>query len=192
MAKVMADMDFVAAGAFSFLLFLIYDINGATANLPALRPLFAVGLLLLGGTSAGIIYHSRGHAHMLSPVFFAIAIAFLALLMYSLFFALPPKNTYIDGKPKLCTSGMYALCRHPGVLWLILMYAAVFCALPSNLTLAGGVLFSVLDVIYAVFQDLWTFPRLFPEYGEYRRCVPFLLPTPKSIKTALFGNRGKQ
>ncbi|MGI6202705.1 MAG: hypothetical protein ACOYID_04785 [Eubacteriales bacterium] len=180
-------MPFIAVGAFSYVLFLIYDINSVKANLPALRLLFGLGTVLLGCSSVAVAFLSRGFAHAATPVFAAVAAAFLALTIYSLFFALPPKSTYIDGQPKLCATGMYALCRHPGVLWLTLMYATVFGALPCTLTLVGGLIFSALDVLYALFQDVWTFPRIFPEYGEYKRSVPFLLPSPASVRLAVSG-----
>ena len=38
----------------------------------------------------------------------------------------------------------------------------------------------MLDVAYALFQDRWTFVRLFPDYREYRQETPFLLPTAAS------------
>lgn len=180
-------MTFIALGVLAYALMFLYDINGAKANIPALRPLFALGVALLGFASGAIVYASLGHAYAATPIFAVLALVFLALTVYSLFFALPPKSTYIDGRPKLCTTGMYALCRHPGVLWLSLMYASLWAALPCGLTLLGGAVFSALDIFYALFQDMWTFPRMFSDYGKYKKEVPFLLPNPASIRRALSG-----
>ena len=51
------------------------------------------------------------------------ALAFAALI-YCLFFALPFEQTYADqdSGSRVCRSGVYALCRHPGVLCFAVMY----------------------------------------------------------------------
>jgi protein-S-isoprenylcysteine O-methyltransferase Ste14 len=180
-------MLYIFIGASAFALFIIYDINGAKKNLPVLKPLFGIGLALLTISTAAVLYLSRGRAYTATPLFLAAAALFLALTIYSLFFALPFKSTYADGRPPLCTTGMYALCRHPGVLWLSLMYAALYGALPCGLTLSSGLIFSALDILYALFQDVWTFPRIFEGYGEYRRTTPFLIPDPASVRRAISG-----
>lgn len=180
-------MLYIFAGVSAFALFFIYDINGAGKNLPVLKLLFGIGLAILAASTAAILILSRGNAYTATPLFLAAAALFLALTIYSLFFALPFKSTYADGRPPLCTTGMYALCRHPGVLWLSLAYAALYGALPCSLTLWSGLIFSALDILYALFQDVWTFPRIFSGYGEYRRTTPFLIPNPASIRRALSG-----
>lgn len=180
-------MLYIIVGASSFALFLIYDINGTGKNLPALRPFFAAGVFTLAFSTVAIAVNSSSQAYFATPLFLAIAAVFLALTIYALFFAIPFKTTYTDGKPSLCTTGMYGLCRHPGVLWLSLMYGALYFALPGILTLLSGLIFSALNILYALFQDLWTFQRIFNNYDEYRRSVPFLIPTPASIKRAFSG-----
>lgn len=42
-----------------------------------------------------------------------------------------------------------------------------------------------LDLLYAVFQDVWTFPKTFCDYEEYRREAPFLIPRPSSVVRCL-------
>ena len=53
-------------------------------------------------------------------------------------------------------------------------------------------LLCLLHLGYVVLQDLWTFPRTFCDYGEYRRRVPFLLPTPGSLKNCLRQYAGRK
>lgn len=180
-------MLYIICGAAAYALFLVYDLNGAGKNLAPLKPLFALGLVLLFGATAGVIINSASRAYAATPVFSAAAALMLVLLIYTLFFALPFKDAYVDGRPTLCTTGMYALCRHPGVLWLGLMYAALYGALPCALTGASALLFTTLDIGYALFQDVYTFPRIFPDYGGYRRLAPFLIPNPASIKRTFSG-----
>ncbi len=182
-------MVFIIYAAAAFLLFFLYDINGATKNHALLRSLFAIGMTMLIGSTVGIIALSTAHAYELTPVFAAAAAVMLGLLIYTLFFELPFKGAYVDGRPPLCSSGMYALCRHPGILWLGFMYGALYGALPCALTAAAAILFTTLDVLYALFQDLWTFPKIFAEYGAYRKTTPFLIPNPDSVKRAFNGKQ---
>ena len=50
--------------------------------------------------------------------------------------------------------------------------------------LAHGMVFSALNLIYALFQDRITFPKIFSDYHIYRTRVPFLLPTSNSVRLA--------
>jgi hypothetical protein len=47
-------------------------------------------------------------------------------------------------------------------------------ALPAGM-LINSLLFSLLNLGYAWFQDRVTFPRTFCDYEEYRKKIPFLL-----------------
>lgn len=92
----------------------------------------------------------------------------------------PPPTRRGSGPAPLCRTGVYALCRHPGVLWLSLFYFSLWLAAGSPELFAAFLVYTVLDVAYALFQDRWTFVRLFPDYREYRQETPFLLPTAAS------------
>ncbi|NLB38839.1 MAG: hypothetical protein GX810_06295 [Clostridiales bacterium] len=41
-----------------------------------------------------------------------------------------------------------------------------------------SVVMSALNLGYAAFQDVWTFPRMFSDYADYRLHVSFLVPRP--------------
>ena len=110
----------------------------------------------------------------------------LAALVYCLFFALPFAETYqdTDGPPAVCDRGVYALCRHPGVLCMLGMYLFWgLGALPATM-LRNGLIFSGFNTVYVCFQDRMTFPRTFPDYPDYQKNVPFLIPTGASIRAA--------
>ena len=107
----------------------------------------------------------------------------LGALIYSLFFALPFSGTYCaqPQSPQVCDRGVYALCRHPGVLCFLGVYVFLgAAALPSPL-LAHGMVYSFLNLCYVIFQDLVTFPKTFCDYAAYRKRVPFLIPTRRSF-----------
>ena len=56
---------------------------------------------------------------------------------------------------------MYALCRHPGILWFFLLYLLLGLAMTPSPLLYHGLFYSLCNFLYAVFQDLWTFPQDF-------------------------------
>jgi protein-S-isoprenylcysteine O-methyltransferase Ste14 len=183
-------MIYVLIGIAAFVLFIVYDINSIIMKNKFLNGCFFAGNILLIVATAGIIFKSRDAIKMdvLRIVFFGIfTLLFFSLLIYTLFFALPFKNTYIetDSSPKVCQSGVYALCRHPGVLWFAGFFIFLGLTLNIPLLLTAAVIFSLLNTLYVIFQDQWTFMKIFENYDEYKINTPFLLPNTKSIKRCL-------
>ena len=119
------------------------------------------------------------------------AMCFLALLIYTLFFALPFEETYCeDNKLRAAyTEGMYGVCRHPGVLWFA---GAYLCMWGMFGGWKQGIYFLLMifwNYLYIIFQDLWTFPQTFFNYREYQKTTPFLMPNRDSIKKCLYSIR---
>ena len=98
----------------------------------------------------------------------AVVIFFLALLLYTLFFALPFSATYAPGSgpAPLCRTGVYALCRHPGVLWLSLFYFSLWLAAGSAELFAAFLGYTVLDVAYQNVTEKQTPYELF--FSKYQ------------------------
>ncbi|MEG1495899.1 MAG: hypothetical protein RR219_06155 [Clostridiales bacterium] len=174
-------------GSLSFLLFFVYDINSVKKNNRLFHHFFWLGCsviliaticLFIGDFSVEKIMSFRG-------VFFSILgiIAFV-LLIYTLFFALPFDKTYVDAHsvPKVCDVKIYALCRHPGVIWFFLFYLFAAIALKSINILWAAIIWSFLNVLYVTYQDKVTFVINFANYDEYKKTTPFLIPNKGSIK----------
>lgn len=183
-------MIYIILGIVAFLLFVLYDVNSIILKHKLLYCCFFLGFLLLTVATIGIVIRSRDLIKIdifRMGVFGALAVIFFFLLIYTLFFALPFKNTYIESKgpPKVCQSGVYALCRHPGVLWFMGFYAFIGLALMIPLLLIAAVVFSILNILYVLFQDRWTFIKSFDNYDKYKMDTPFLFPNMKSIKRCL-------
>ena len=176
-------------GIAAFALYFLYDINSFRWKLRIPHTFFTVGTLLLGAATVLGLWeaYQEGFLSAAEDIILLIcgAVCLLALI-YCLFFALPFKQTYREQSDphKVCRSGAYALCRHPGILCFFGVYLFLgAAAFPGNLAINGAV-FSLLNLAYAWFQDRITFPKTFSDYDSYRESVPFLIPTKASIQMA--------
>lgn len=182
-------MPYILFGSLAFLLFTIYDVNSVTGNRRLFRGGFFLGCFLLAAATAGLISSALADTILYTgrivifAVFMASAVIFLLLLIYTLFFALPFGDTYIssDKRPETCTTGFYALSRHPGVLWFAGFYFSLWLALPAPLLLLAAVLFSFLNLLYIVLQDRWILIRTLAGYDDYKKTTPFLIPNRQSL-----------
>jgi len=114
-----------------------------------------------------------------------IAPVFFVLLVYSLFFEIPFKKTYMKAGTGdvLVTTGTYALVRHPGVLWLTGFLVGLLLISGSRMLLFTIPVIVSMDVVYVVIQEKYYFMKIFgEEYREYQKTVPMLVPSMYSIK----------
>ncbi len=171
-------------GLCAFLLFFMSDYNDWRWGYRGLRGCFPLGILLL---AAGTILSIREGEPLLSGwargVTVILAALFFVLLVHALFFALPANASYArpgERRP-VCVKGVYALCRHPGVLWFMGLYTCLW--LSCGLPIWQAVLYSGLDVLLVAFEDRCVFPEKLEGYGDYQVSTPFLLPNRRSIRT---------
>jgi protein-S-isoprenylcysteine O-methyltransferase Ste14 len=114
-----------------------------------------------------------------------LASVFLVLLMYSLFFEIPFKKTYMKAGTGdvLVTTGTYALVRHPGVLWLTVFLGGLLLITGARMLLFTIPVIVSMDVVYVVIQEKYYFVKIFgEEYREYQKSVPMLFQSVPSIK----------
>lgn len=145
---------------------------------------FGAGCLMLGGASLGLLGTPPAKQRP-EPLFWILAVLMLALLLYTVFGAVDCGPARADGLRPLVSTGVYALCRHPGVLWLSGMYFWVWCARDQKAWLLAWLLFSGADILYVFWQDRWLFPLSIQNYREYQKSTPFLVPNPGSIRRCL-------
>ncbi|MDD3027715.1 MAG: hypothetical protein PHI41_06705 [Erysipelotrichaceae bacterium] len=176
----------VAIGVFS--LYIIYDINSVTIKNHWLDKLFLLASVIFTITNVVMIFRLKNAIAFTSStiVLIGCALIFLSLLIYTLFFALPFEATYVSfNQTKTIRTGMYGLSRHIGVLWFILMYVClIFVFNDFTFTLFASIS-SLMNLIYIVIQDNFTFVRVFWDYQEYKQEVPFLIPTYSSVKRVI-------
>lgn len=178
-------------GLGGFALFFLSDYNDWRPASPALKACFpAGGLLLAAGTVLETWRGTPPTAGWLRGLLFVLGAVFLALLVHALFFALPVQASYAGpGKKRpACTTGVYALCRHPGVLWFAGLYGCLWLA--AGLPLWEAAVYSGLNLLLVVFEDRCVFPARLEGYGAYQADTPFLLPTRRSIRACWKMNGG--
>ena len=180
-------------GIIAFLMFVIYDLEQArffsSKYHGIIRLFFLIGFVFLIISTASAVYQSEiwRLAEVASARFFLLcAFLFLGLLFYTLFFALPFEKTYVSQNGfTTYDKGVYALCRHPGVLWFFGFYLFLWMALRGETLFLITLIFNILNLGYIVLQDCLTFPRVFCDYDNYKKHVPFLIPNINSIKECI-------
>ena len=170
-------------GLVGFALFFISDYNDWKWSCRQLKFCFPLGAVLLAaGTALDIRWGEAPVSGWLRWLTRALAVLFLVLEIYTLFFALPVEASYArpGEKRPACTTGVYALCRHPGVLWFAGIYLCLWLA--AGLPLWEAALYSGLNVLLVVFEDRCVFPAQLEGYDAYQAQTPFLLPNWQSIR----------
>ncbi len=162
----------------AYICYFVYDYNSIKWRNKCAKCLFALASAMILAVSAyELIKNFAGISIMTAVSAFAVLV-FLALLIYTLFFALPFDSTYVkDSKEREAyTGGIYSICRHPGVLWLAGLY---LCLMPVVSEVHPRIIFLLIiigDIAYVIYQDVYIFPKTFTNYNEYKKTTPFLIP----------------
>jgi protein-S-isoprenylcysteine O-methyltransferase Ste14 len=193
----------VLLGAASYVVFALHDMlelrykkapDGAWAKVAA-QVFFVAGMVLLSSSISLATFRSglpEGVSLVVTGFFALLGVVFFAAFVYSLFGALPAKKTYLEMKNlTVIDTGLYALCRHPGVILLALFYLFLCLALRSLGVLAVGASNTLANLAYTALQDIWIFPTTIEGYREYKKNTPFLIPTRKSLLRAAAALRKK-
>ena len=169
----------------AFAFFFLGDANDVLFHRRFLRFCFPLGLLLLVNFTvlSAIIEPSSTLPIVPRLVCGALALVFLILTVYSLFFALPVKEAYAaQGKKRYVrTGGVYALCRHPGVLFFIPLYLLLWLSAGIAPLFAATAI--LMNILLAIYEDIFVFPKVLDGYDNYRHNTPFLIPNPISIRS---------
>lgn len=182
-------MIYIAVGVIGFLFAYTFDWTGIK-RLWRIRQMVGLLSFLLIGYSTVMVCITPVKVDLpgyVVPLGILILIVAAFLLIYSLFIEIPFHATYAEKRlsNKLITSGTYALVRHPGLLWLTLLYISLILLFPSPTIIVATIIWLIMDLIYIVLQDKLFFPRMFPEYKSYRKLTPFVIPNRRSITACL-------
>lgn len=167
----------------AFILFFLSDYNDWKLNRHFFKVCFpAAAVLLSVGTVLEIRAGIPSASGWLRGLTAVLGAGFLLLLAYTLFFALPLEASYArpGEQRQACTTGVYALCRHPGVLWFTGLYVCLWAG--WGLPLWEAVCCIGLNILLVIFEDRCVFPAMVAGYGAYQASTPFLLPSRQSIR----------
>ena len=178
-------MIYVVIGCLGFLVIHLFDIV-SLKRLPVAKPFtWALGssLLIYALVMACLQPHRLPLPIWSTWLGWALLIISILPLIYSLFINLPFRKTYIATgvSGRLIRTGLYALVRHPGVHWFILLMLSLVLVSKSSLLLIAAPIFILLDIVLVIVQDKFFFSRMFDDYASYRRETPMLVPNRQSI-----------
>lgn len=182
-------MLYIALGSLSFVCLFMFDLHTLRKNglMKKINGLLGLGLLIFSSIMVTIVSPKLEFSPAIRIAGGTVWCIAVFLLIYSLFLELPFVNTY--GKKEhsstLIVTGTYALCRHPGVLWFGLVYCSFFFLTGATLMIPAGIIWTGLDVLHVYLQEKLFFPKMFPDYIQYKGSTPMLIPTKSSIKRCL-------
>lgn len=168
----------ILAGVTAFLLFFLSDYNDLYLHAKPLRLCFPLGFLLLAVAIASDCITGTPLSIHLGWQILALVVALFSLLtlVLSLFVDIPVGPSYqeMGQKRPLSTKGLYAVCRHPGVLSFA--FLAFSLSLATGLSFFAAGIYSVLNILLALYEDKVVFPALIYDYAGYKKTTPFLIP----------------
>ncbi len=182
-------MIYIAIGVFGFLVIHLFDIV-SLKRIHGAKPFIWIagsGLLVYS-----VIMTCLTPDKFLIPSWstwlgYSLLCISLFLLIYSLFINLPFRKTYVsDGVgDRLITTGLYALVRHPGIHWFILVMLSLLLVSGSKLLATASPIWILLDILLIVIQDKFFLGKMFDGYDNYRQETPMLVPNRKSISACI-------
>jgi protein-S-isoprenylcysteine O-methyltransferase Ste14 len=112
-------------------------------------------------------------------------VVFFALFLYSLYFEIPFRKTYVgrEQPKRVVTGGTYTLTRHPAFIWFIIwIVSSVLASRSVTLLVAAPVWITAYIVCMCIEDKLTSRGHFAEEYREYQRETPMLIPTRRSIR----------
>jgi protein-S-isoprenylcysteine O-methyltransferase Ste14 len=173
------------AAAIGFLSLGVYDIAqiGGWSRVGRLFSIIGYGTIVSSLIFHLIRSHPPGSPVPIVIVGFILAAVCLITLAYTVLFEVGRRSC--RDKPKgprrAYRHGSYGVVRHPGFWWYLSLCAALGTAYGTVDVGAFLGLTVVMNYLLILLEDRCLFPRIFVDYDDYRRVVPFLIPrkTPK-------------
>ena len=190
-------MLYAVAGALAFVLLCVVDLLYLRGFQVGKALVFcAASLLFLAGIIGSVGFSPRFPTPpALRVLGWALGAAALTLAVVALVVEVPTFTLYLTAgrDRRLVTTGMYAVTRHPGVLWFSLLLLSLVLITGSRVLAAATPLWIALDVGHVAWQERQYLVKVYgEEYRRYQAEVPMLLPTASSIRRGVESRRSKK
>lgn len=180
-------MVYLLLGVLGFMFLLVFDICSLCEK-SIIKYVFGIsGFSLIIVNSALLLSLNSDVVFSFSFRIISLVIATISLLLliYSVFIEVG-RNTYqYKNENRLITTGTYALSRHPGVLWLFLVYLFGAIYFQNYFVLYAGLIWTAVNIIYVIIQEKFIFTKLFDNYGSYIESTPMLVPSLESLEKCI-------
>lgn len=170
-------MNPLLSGVFAFFVLTMFDYNKLKMLHPLLNGLFAIGVGLLIIATAQILNVDQPLFTFTSiPILWVISGLGFIEMIYALFFALPFNKTYLktSSNSDIITTGLYGLCRHPGVWGFFIFYLFAALATGNGSLLIAALVWTIMDILHVWIQDSLFFVKTLQGYTLYKKTTPFL------------------
>ena len=181
----MYSILYLIIGILGFASLLMFDVL-SLCNKKYFKYIFGISGFLLIFVSSIMIIVNYSHFLEIDSVFRFIALFFamasLVLLIYSVFIEVGKKTYQVENQHYLVTTGTYALTRHPGVLWMLLLYIFGAIFFQNLLAIYAALVWTLVNIAYVSIQERFIFHKIFDNYDKYRESTPMILPNFDSIE----------
>ncbi|HAK45592.1 MAG TPA: hypothetical protein DCO79_06695 [Spirochaeta sp.] len=172
-------MDYIIFSTAGFISLLLSDILQISKKRILIIPLSIIGYLSI--ILITILLTSEYSFHSVSPPVLTVKIIFAALsfigLVYVLFVEIHLASQFAAaGSREVYSGGSYGIVRHPGFYFFALLFAALNTIVLNREYLLISLYLIVLDFLLILIEDIIIFPRIFSNYKNYKKKVPFLIP----------------
>lgn len=178
-------MILLGIGILGFGLLLLFDIS-SLANKNLLKYFFGITGFLSIFVSSILIVAKFSYIFEIDLAYrlisLVLGIIFLVLLIYSVFIEVGKKTYTIENEHSLVTDGTYALSRHPGVVWMLLLYIFGAIFFQNLLAIYAALIWTTVNIIYVSIQERYIFHKIFDNYDTYRESTPMIFPNYQSIE----------
>ncbi len=177
-------MIYLGIGILGFVLLLFFDLC-SLCNKNYLKYFFGIlGFLLISLSTLLIVVDFSSYLEINSlfrAISLVLAVISLILLIYSVFIEVGHKTYKLKNEHSLVTNGTYALTRHPGVLWMLLLYIFGAIFFQNLLAIYAALIWTLANIVYVTIQERLIFHKIFDNYDKYRESTPMLFPSYQSI-----------
>ncbi|MGQ9614898.1 MAG: hypothetical protein ACUVWJ_00685 [Spirochaetota bacterium] len=106
----------------------------------------------------------------------ALAMLFFILIIYSNFVEIGIKSPYSINQRSAYTRGTYSIVRHPGFLWFLFLMILVILIYKNRELTVIAISMICMNLALILIEDILIFPKIFINYKDYKKSVPFIIP----------------